>query len=146
MKNKVLETTLVTIQFITAGYLVLKADWSTMPVLLLLLVIMSGALAVWSIGVMKLGNLRVVPTPLDSATLRVNGPYRLIRHPMYTSLILLSIPLIVQHPEPVRIVMGILLVSDLIVKLYYEERLLKEKFPEYTAYMGRTKRLIPFIY
>lgn len=146
MKNKLIESILVGVQVITAGYLVIMASWTSMPAILMAIVIASGFLAIWSIGIMKIDNLRIVPTPLDSARLRVHGPYRLIRHPMYSSLILLSIPLVIQHPEPVRITMGVLLSIDLLLKLHYEEKLLVAKFPEYTSYMRTTKRLIPYLY
>ena len=136
----------VTIQFVTAGYLVIITDWETLPLTGLLIVIVSGLLGFWSIGIMKFNNLRIVPTPLETARLRMNGPYRMIRHPMYSSLMLLSIPLMIHNAEPVRIIMGLLLGLDLILKLHYEERLLKLKFPEYEAYMRKTKRIIPFIY
>jgi protein-S-isoprenylcysteine O-methyltransferase Ste14 len=146
MKSKTLEYTLVLVQVFTAAYLVIKAPWMSMQSWSIIIVALSGCLAIWSILTMQLNNLRITPTPGENARLVTSGPYRLIRHPMYSSLILLALPLVLAEFNTIKLAMGLILVFDLLIKLNYEEKLLKLKFPQYMHYRQTTYRLIPFIY
>lgn len=146
MKSKSLEYTLVSVQVITAAYLVIQTSWMNMNAWSLIIVALSGFLAIWSIVIMQLDNLRITPSPGEMARLVTKGPYKLIRHPMYASLILLSLPLVLSEFNLIKLLMGLLLALDLLIKLNYEEKLLKQKFPQYVEYCNNTKRLIPFIY
>lgn len=103
-------------------------------------------LGLWSVYVMKIGNFRIIPIPVENGVLRVEGPYKLIRHPMYTSIILFTLPELLNHFTYGRLLIFSFLVICLIFKLTYEENKLKEKFPEYSDHMKRSKRLFPFLY
>jgi protein-S-isoprenylcysteine O-methyltransferase Ste14 len=59
---------------------------------------------------------------------------------------LFTLPLVIAAPSPLRIGLWVLLLANLTLKLHYEEGLLRSKFPDYTAYQERTRKLIPFIY
>lgn len=146
MSNKPYEYFLVTVQFSILTYLFLSTNWMMMPVWALAGLAASFLLAVWAIGIMQLSNLRVTPSPGESAQLRVVGPYRLIRHPMYLSLLIAALFMIIPQYNTFRLITTLLLTADLIVKLNYEEKLLMLRFESYKAYMGKTYRLIPFIY
>ncbi|GDX83337.1 farnesyl cysteine carboxyl-methyltransferase [Deltaproteobacteria bacterium] len=75
------------------------------------------------------------------------GPFRLIRHPIYTALVLLSIGSFFLVPNALT-ALGIVtnfLAGDLRARA--EERLLIEAFGErYRTYMARTKRWIPGVF
>lgn len=146
MSNKPFEYLLVTVQFSTLAYLFLATNWVMMPVWALAGLAISFLLAVWAIGIMQFSNLKVTPSPGESAQLRMNGPYKLIRHPMYSSLLIAALFLIIPQYSLLRLITGLLLTIDLIVKLNYEEKLLQQKFNTYRAYIEKTYRLIPFIY
>ena len=112
----------------------------------LLVIEISGiALGCWAIFVMKLRNLQASPLPKRDARLVTKGPYALIRHPMYSAVLLAVWPLIIDQYSPLRMTVGLVLTADLIAKLLYEESLLVKHFSEYREYMNRTKRLIPFV-
>jgi protein-S-isoprenylcysteine O-methyltransferase Ste14 len=146
MKNKVIEYILVIIQFLTIGYLVISTTWASMGYWANSIIAFSALLAAWSIMSMKLDNLRIRPEPLENAKLIMKGPYKIIRHPMYSSLMLLAIPLVTWDYNLMRLLAGLLLITDLLVKLKYEEGLLIRKFPQYQSYMQHTSRIIPYIY
>lgn len=145
-KNKLLEYTLVFIQFATLAYVILTTSWFQMPWWVIGITIMSGILAIWAIGTMQLDNLKVTPSPGEEARLVTHGPYKVIRHPMYTSLIILMTPLVIAEFSLLRLFLGLLLLADLVIKLQYEERLLSEKFPQYKSYRQGTYRIVPFLY
>jgi len=104
------------------------------------------ALGVWSLAVMGKKNLNIAPTVRDGAQLIIKGPYHLIRHPMYASVLLTIWAVIIDKFTLLRLIVGLILTADLMIKMLYEEGILKRHFSEYPAYMARTKRIIPFIF
>jgi protein-S-isoprenylcysteine O-methyltransferase Ste14 len=75
------------------------------------------------------------------------GPYRLIRHPAYTGFLvaLLGYGLCLTNWLSLLVVVGCALIG-FIYRIQVEERVLREQLGQrYQEYMGRTKRLIPFV-
>jgi len=136
---------LVFIQFLCVG--ILAATGIVIPnnIFLLSLIIFSFFLALWSMIIMKF-YFNAAPEILQGAELRTKGPYRLIRHPMYTSLIGLGVAWIINDFSYFRFLVFIILIINQIIKLSYEEKFLLEKFPGYENYRKKTKKIIPFIY
>jgi protein-S-isoprenylcysteine O-methyltransferase Ste14 len=103
-------------------------------------------LGVWAVAVMRLGHFNIFPDLLEKSQLVTRGPYRFIRHPMYTAILLICIPLVIAVPTIANHIALLVLIADLFFKLTYEEKLLGERFPEYAEYRKRTKRLIPWVF
>jgi protein-S-isoprenylcysteine O-methyltransferase Ste14 len=104
------------------------------------------ALMLWALATMRLRQLRVMPEVAPNARLITGGPYRFIRHPMYTGALILGLAWLLDHFTVDRLVVYLVLVVDLVVKLRYEERLLTQRFPAYPDYCRHTKRLLPFLF
>ncbi|MHB1048957.1 MAG: methyltransferase family protein [Bacteroidota bacterium] len=136
----------VTMQFGLLGAIVWHCGLPLHSNVFLVVSGLSGILGLWSIAVMRLSNLRVRPEPKPDAALRISGPYRVIRHPMYLSVILLAVSFVIEKPDAIAFILLFLLFITLHSKLRYEEDLLLKKFPNYAAYISVTWRLIPFIY
>ena len=45
-------------------------------------------LAVWALAANRPGNFNIRPTPRPGGALVTSGPYRWVRHPMYTSVLM----------------------------------------------------------
>ena len=103
-------------------------------------------LLAWSVMVMLKSKLKIFPEPSPGATLITRGPYRFIRHPMYTAVLMAALATVVQSFSYYRLITFLLLTTILVVKLNFEERLLSTKFAAYKNYAAHTSRLIPFIY
>jgi len=74
------------------------------------------------------------------------GPYRWVRHPIYTGILLALLGMVVAFGEwRGLLAMGFALLS-FAVKSGQEERRMGEVFPEYEQYRRETAALIPFIY
>jgi protein-S-isoprenylcysteine O-methyltransferase Ste14 len=142
-------TALVALQLGLIAVLVLATRWPLShrpwpPTLFLLS--MAIVLGVWTLGVNRWGNFNIRPELRSGARLVTGGPYRWIRHPMYTSVLLGIGAVVYVDPRPWRIVLLAALLVVLMVKAGREEEYLRAAFPEYTAYASRTWRLVPFIY
>ena len=102
-------------------------------------------LGIWAILIIGLNNLNVTPLPRENATLTQKGPYEVIRHPMYTAILLVTIPLTIENPGIVRIIVQLLLITDLWVKISFEENTLAEELPGYEEYRKKSWKIIPYI-
>lgn len=124
---------------LTGPVIAARAPW-------LILEGLAAGLGCWAVAVVKLRHLRIVPEPGSSAPLATVGPYRCIRHPMYTAVVFGSLALVLNHPGPARWAVWTLLALVFVLKLNHEERLLLSHFPDYAEYRARTWRLVPWIY
>jgi protein-S-isoprenylcysteine O-methyltransferase Ste14 len=102
--------------------------------------------AIWAWITMGIFRLRVMPHPSGKIELLETGPYRWIRHPMYSGLGIASLGLLLTDPNPWRIACLVSLLIVLERKSRYEERLLLAHFAEYSQYRTRTWRFLPGIY
>lgn len=144
--NRFKSYALVAIQFGCLIALALTGPIFARNPLLLAIEIAALALAAWAILTVSVRNVNVTPDVRAGGRLVREGPYRWIRHPMYASILLGALALVLETPTPARWLVYAVLVIDLLVKLHYEEQLLSAAFPPYAAYREVSKRLIPFIY
>ena len=74
-------------------------------------------------GVVALGrNLAAVPRPKQGATLVERGPYRIVRHPMYTGAILIAFGWAFAVSGSLSLVYAFMVVAFLAIKTAREER------------------------
>jgi protein-S-isoprenylcysteine O-methyltransferase Ste14 len=141
-----LSVSLVGMQLVLIGMIAFTGplwppDWSLRGILA-----GGGVVGLWALRVMGLRQVKVFPEVACQGKLIVVGPYRWVRHPMYTSVLLVTLAWVLGNPLTYRIILWVGLVMTLLIKLRYEERLLMERFPEYDAYRRQTTRLIPFVW
>lgn len=94
----------------------------------------------------KIGNFSVYPEIKNQAILITDGPYQYIRHPMYTSLIVMMCGVALYNYHWLNAVGVILVVVAVINKANIEEKLLLMRFAEYANYKFKTHRFLPYIY
>lgn len=146
MPNRIKSILLVTLQFVFILLLLLGSPLNNIPALAYAFVILSILLVLWAIITMQKSKLRILPEPSPNATLITNGPYRFIRHPMYTAILLGSAGLLINQFTWLHLALVIALAIVLLIKLNWEENMLSQKFDEYKEYMKHTKRIVPFIF
>ena len=104
-----------------------------------------GALGIVLSAISIRTSLTAVPLPKKNARLGTKGLYKYVRHPMYTSVILLALGIALLSGSIIKYGLVVCLAALFYYKSIYEERYLRLKYPEYDAYASRTPRLIPFI-
>jgi len=82
----------------------------------------------------------------EAHELIIRGPYRLVRHPIYTGLLTMFVGTAMVTGNLAGVIGVLLAFVSLWVKLKSEESIMLRQFPdEYAAYRRRVKRIIPFI-
>ncbi|GIW29320.1 MAG: hypothetical protein KatS3mg070_2683 [Meiothermus sp.] len=99
-------------------------------------------LAAWQLG----RNLTALPKPRPGGYLVQQGLYRVVRHPIYCGVLLWALGSSLAHLNLWTLLLCGLLFVWLDRKASLEETWLQERFPEYSAYRQRVKKLIPWVY
>ena len=82
----------------------------------------------------------------ENHELIVRGPYRLVRHPIYTGLLAMVVATAIQLGHSGGIIGLILIFVSFWIKSSHEEEVMRNQFPDqYPAYLKQVKRIIPFI-
>ena len=102
-------------------------------------------LMVWARIAFGSRSFHAVANP-TAGGLVTSGPYKYIRHPIYTAGNLFGWASIVVHPSILSVALGVLLLLGGFIRMFIEERLVKEAYPEYAEYAKTTKRMIPYVF
>lgn len=120
--------------------------WATLGVVVGLLLGGIGALLIGA-GLLSLGqNLTAVPHPKENATLVERGPYRWVRHPIYSGICIGAFGWALLQNGWLTLLYALVLFLFFDVKSRREEKWLATKFSEYKSYQQRVSKLLPFIY
>lgn len=149
MNPKSIGNLLVSAQFGTLAVLALQAWGELQPAashaLAWLLLGVSGLVGLWALSANRLGNFNIHPTPHQNGQLVEHGPYRWIRHPMYTAVLLFGGALAMLAASPLAWLLWCLLLAALLSKALLEERWMAQKHPAYAAYRARTRWFVPYL-
>lgn len=123
-----------------------RSDTDIARVVLGALLIAAGAVFGGMAG-LRLGSaLTPTPVPLAGATLRTDGPYRAVRHPIYSAVLLAALGYAVAFGSVWTWLVVVLLVIFFWGKSRWEDTMLKEVHgPEWELWMSTTGALIPRI-
>ncbi len=120
-------------------------DWSQPGWLrILTLAVRVIGFAILVAGALGLGSsLTPTPVPVDTGSLKTGGLYGLMRHPIYTGVMLIVIGSVMGSSSFIRAAFGAVTIVFFNVKARWEERKLIEHYPEYPAYASVVPRFIP---
>lgn len=137
---------LVILQFSAIGWLIKSAYPFYLNITAFILCAIAVIIVAWALWVMRVSKFHILPMPHIDAELVTNGPYRFLRHPMYTAVLLFTAGLSLEHFQWYKVIVWFILLTVLLIKLHWEERMLLSKFPSYQSYQQTSFKLIPFLY
>ncbi len=136
---------LVAIQFISIFVILIPKQTSRLTDLWWILLLISTITALWIFTHNKVGNFNIVPEIKENAKLIITGPYKFVRHPMYSSLILFMLGFVLWKFSFINIAMLCIMSIAIFMKANKEEKLWHRKDSTYLEYKKRTKMIIPFL-
>jgi protein-S-isoprenylcysteine O-methyltransferase Ste14 len=83
--------------------------------------------------------------PTDGG-LVTTGPYRFIRHPIYTAVCLFCWAGILSSLSVVSVALGGVVFLGALMRMLTEERLVVQRYPAYRQYAQVTKRMVPYVF
>jgi protein-S-isoprenylcysteine O-methyltransferase Ste14 len=129
------------------GLLALVASGNLFSASILIICIQVAALLLllWARIAFGLRSYHVVANPTGGG-LVTSGPYRYIRHPIYTSICVITWAGIAGHWSWVTAACGVLVLASAVLRIHCEEILVTVRYPEYAQYKTRTWRMAPFVF
>jgi protein-S-isoprenylcysteine O-methyltransferase Ste14 len=103
----------------------------------------SAALGLWAMSANRPGNFNIQPLPRAGGVLVQHGPYRWVRHPMYTAVLAFGAACALAAGTAGAVAAALALLPVLWVKAGLEERWMAELHPAYADYRRRTRRFVP---
>lgn len=137
---------LVALQFALIAWLIWPLTRQSWTAAALALLGAAAALGVWTLTHNRLGNFNIRPEPKPAGTLVTGGPYRYVRNPMYSALLLFAAAEVLAYRDPRKIACWIALALVLLAKALLEERGLRARHPGYAEYARRVRRFIPGVF
>ena len=112
--------------------------------LLIAIQISSVLLMAWARITFGLRSFHAAARPTDGG-LVTEGPYRYWRHPIYASAIYFVWAGQFDAPTILAVSLAGVATLGLLSRMLLEEKFLVATYPEYSQYMRRAKRLVPFV-
>lgn len=106
----------------------------------------SVVLGLWALRANPPGNFNIRPTPHPQGRLVLAGPYRWVRHPMYTAVLLGGMACAVAGRGLAGWLALGLLATVLFGKSVLEERWMLGQHPGYDVYRSGTARFVPGLF
>lgn len=136
--------------YIAAG-LDIRFGWSHLPTTFMytgiILYLISSILGIWPImenrhfeSTSRIQNDR-------EQTVVTTGPYRLVRHPGYSAVIIWAFAVPMMFGSLSAGIVSAVIIATIVIRTYFEDSMLKKELPGYSDYTTKVKyRLLPFIW
>jgi protein-S-isoprenylcysteine O-methyltransferase Ste14 len=107
--------------------------------------LLSVGFSIWARRSFQKEQFSIHAEPSNGSPL-TTGPYKFVRHPMYTSALFLIWISIIGHLSILTVTIGVVVSTVISLRIITEEQLLRERFLDYNLYASKTKTIIPFLY
>lgn len=148
MSDKSLGYLLVTLQFVLIALIVFlptTASWS-LPLwgVIVAAIALAAGLGITVAALVGLGSsLTAHPMPKKHAELKTGGLYGLVRHPIYSGILLGTFAFVAWRGSWWSLAFAVCLAALFAVKSRFEERMLLARYPGYAEYAAHVGRFIP---
>lgn len=147
-RNTIIGWTWVAAQGVLLGALILvpgRTGWATPDWLRTIgYALLAVGLATVGMAALRLGNaLTPTPVPTNTGTLKTNGFYRYVRHPIYTGVFAIVAGLTIRSGSWIHLAIACVTIAFFDRKAAWEERQLSDRYPDYPDYARATPKFIP---
>jgi protein-S-isoprenylcysteine O-methyltransferase Ste14 len=111
----------------------------------ILLQLLAVALMVWARLAFGRRSFHATAPPTEGG-LVTTGPYRWVRHPIYTAVCVFTWACVIGHPTVFALGAAGIVTLGGGLRMLAEEELLRKRYPEYAEYAQRTKRMVPYVF
>lgn len=136
---------LVTAQFVLIALLIWPWTTPAWSVWVMALLLAGAGIGLWTLAFNRPGNFNIRPEPKLHTRLVTGGPYAHVRHPMYVSVLLIGLAVVLLYLDWAKALCWIALFAVLAMKSDIEEKALQQRFPGYRDYASRVGRFFPKI-
>ena len=126
------------------GLLGTRSLWSGAP-LVIAAQAAAVALMVWARITFGRRSFHASADPTEGG-LVTTGPYRFVRHPIYTAVCVFVVAGACAHASFITAGLVLLVLAGSFARIVAEEHLLLQRYPEYAEYAARTKRMVPHVF
>lgn len=146
-----LETSLIPLIGLSTLLIVLDVPSSSsfqmgLGLALYMLGLILGAVAFQHLGWVNSDDFWIGHFERKQRTLVTSGPYKHIRHPVFLSLAVSYLGLVLVFFHPVTLVLWLLVVLFGVVTSLQEEHFMRSRFPQYQQYIQTSKRFVPGLF
>jgi protein-S-isoprenylcysteine O-methyltransferase Ste14 len=105
----------------------------------------AAALMLWARITFGRRSFHATADPTEGG-LVTSGPYRFVRHPIYTAVVLFCFAGASAHLSLRAAVLALVVLTGALARMLAEERLLLARYPDYADYAARTRRMLPRLF
>ncbi len=120
------------------------ALFSTSPFVIAVQVV-AVVLMVWARITFRKRSFHAAANPTEGGLI-TTGPYRYVRHPIYTAACLFCWAGAIGNLSISSAIWSALLFIGALARMLTEERLVVQRYSEYSEYAAKTKRMLPYIF
>jgi protein-S-isoprenylcysteine O-methyltransferase Ste14 len=102
------------------------------------------ALMIWARVTFGMRSFHYAANPTGGG-LVTTGPYRFVRHPIYAAILLFVWTGVAANWSLRAAALGLVVTAMTVLRMFFEEALVVERYPDYVDYARRTRRVIPYI-
>ena len=130
---------------LTMLYLLISGNLLSSSPLVIAIQVLALALGIWARRTFQAGQFSTGAETKEGQLL-MNGPYKFIRHPIYTTVLTLVWSSVIGHPSLITFIISLAMTVVTVIRIATEEQFLRARYQGYSGYSRATKRIVPFIF
>ena len=130
---------------LTMLYLLISGNLLSPSPFVIAIQVLALALGIWARRTFKAGQFSTGAEAKDGQLL-MSGPYKFIRHPIYTTVLTLVWSSVIGHPSLITFIISLAMTVVTVIRIATEEQFLRARYQGYSEYSQATKRIVPFIF
>jgi protein-S-isoprenylcysteine O-methyltransferase Ste14 len=134
------------LQILATAFILISGPLFIQNIPFLLMQAIGILLIFWALLARKVNKPVHIANAPKGSFLVMKGPYEIIRHPIYAGILLIMAGFVEGYLSIPRLFAFAIILAGTILKLEYDENILKDHYHDFEAYRAHTYRFIPYFY